>query len=84
MVHEVLVGAASPRPESAYEAGPVAIAVADAVGASEPSADSGPTSSVAAPVAASRRLNARASDQGFLPIEGSNRLCVGHWLDTEP
>jgi hypothetical protein len=41
---------------------------ATAVGGSQPSADSGPSSGVAAPVGALRRLNVRASDQRFLPI----------------
>jgi len=77
------VGAASPRRESASEAGPVAIAVADAVGASQPSADSGPTSSVAAPVAAPRRLHARASDQGFLPIEVEHSVMLLDWTGRE-
>ena len=77
------VGAASPRRESASEAGPVAIAVADAVGASQPSADSGPTSSVAAPVAAPRRLHARASDQGFLPIEVEHYVMLLDWTGRE-
>ena len=76
-------GAASPRRESASEAGPVAIAVADAVGASQPSADSGPTSGVAAPVAAPRRLNARASDQGFLPIEVEHYVMLLDWTGRE-
>ena len=69
-------GAASPRGASASEAGPVAIAVADAVGASHPPADSGPTSSVAARFAALRRLHARASDRGFLPIEVEHYVIV--------
>jgi len=73
------VGAASPRRESASEAGPVAIAVADAVGASQPSADSGPTSGVAAP----RRLHARASDQGFLPIEVEHYVMLLDWTGRE-
>ena len=81
------VGAASPRRASASEAGPVAIAVAiavaDAVGASQPSADSGPTSSVAAPVAAPRRLHARASDQGFLPIEVEHDVMLLDWTGRE-
>src|SRR5271157_5587146 len=69
------VGAASPRRESASEAGPVAIAVADAVGASQPSADSGPTSGAAAP----RRLHPRASDLGFLPIEVEHYVMLLDW-----
>jgi hypothetical protein len=73
------VGAASPRRESASEAGPVAIAVADAVGGSQPSSDSGPTSSVAAP----RRLHARASDQGFLPIEVEHYVMLLDWTGRE-
>ena len=77
------VGAASPRRESASEAGPVAIAVADPVGASQPSADSGPTSGVAAPVATPRRLHARASDQGFLPIEVEHCVMLLDWTGRE-
>jgi hypothetical protein len=73
------VGAASPRRESASEAGPVAIAVADAVGASQPSADSGPTSGVATPP----RLHARASDQGFLPIEVEHYVMLLDWTGRE-
>jgi hypothetical protein len=64
-------------------AGPVAIAVADAVGASHPPADSGPTSSVAARVAAPRRLHARASDQGFLPIEVEHYVMLLDWTGRE-
>ncbi|MGO9921810.1 MAG: transposase [Isosphaeraceae bacterium] len=63
------VGTASPRHESASQAGPVATAVADAVAGSQASADSSPISGVAVPVAAPRRPHARASDQGFLPIQ---------------
>ena len=73
------VGAASPRRKSASEGGPVAIAVADAVGDSQPSADSGPTSSVAAP----RRLHARASDQGFLPIQVEHYVMLLDWKGRE-
>jgi hypothetical protein len=77
------VDAASPRRESASAAGPVAIAVADTVGASQPSADSGPTSGLAAPVAAPRRLHARASDQGFLPIEVEHHVMLLDWTGRE-
>ncbi len=75
------VGAASPLRESASEAGPVAIAVAiaDAVGASEPSADFRPPAGVAAP----RRLHARASDQGFLPIEVEHYVMLLDWTGRE-
>ncbi len=75
------VGAASPLRESASEAGPVAIAVAiaDAVGASEPSADFRPPAGVAAP----RRLHARASDQGFLPIEVEHYVMLLDWTGQE-
>jgi hypothetical protein len=73
------VGAASPQPESAPEAGSVAIAIADAVGASQPSADTGRTSGVAAP----RRLHARASDQGFLPIEVEHYVKLLDWTGRE-
>jgi hypothetical protein len=77
------VGAASQRGESASEAVPVAIAVADAVGASQARADSGRTSSVAGRVAAPRRLHARASDQGFLPIEVEHYAMLLDWTGRE-
>ena len=77
------VGAASPPQESASQAGPVATAVADAVGGSQPSADSGPTSGVAAPVEAPRRLHVRASDQGFLPIEVEHYVMLLDWTGRE-
>jgi hypothetical protein len=67
--------------ESASHAGP--IAVADAVGASQPSADSGPTSGVAAPVEALRRLHGRASDQGFLPIQVEHYVMLLDWTGRE-
>jgi hypothetical protein len=75
--------------ESPSEAGPVATAVADAVGGSEASADSGSTSGVAAPVDAPRRLHARASDQGFLPIsviafrlDRRSQICEQSWEEV--
>ena len=77
------VGAASPRRESASEAEPVAIAVADAVGGFQPSADSYPTSGIAAPAEAPRRLHARASDQGFLPIEVEHYVMLLDWTGRE-
>jgi hypothetical protein len=73
------VDAASPRQESASQAGPVATAVADAVGGSQPSADSCPTAGFAAP----RRLHVRASDQGFLPIEVEHYVMLLDWTGRE-
>ena len=77
------VSAASPPQESASQAGPIATAVADAVGGSQPSADSGPTSGVAAPVEAPRRLHVRASDQGFLPIQVEHYVMLLDWTGRE-
>jgi len=77
------VGAASPWQESASQAGPVATAVADAVAGSQPSADFGPTPGVAAAVAAPRRLRARASDQGFLPIQVEHYVLLLDWTGRE-
>ncbi len=76
------VGAASPRRESASEAGPVAIAVADAVGASQPSADFRSNLWRRRPVGP-RRLHARASDQGFLPIEVEHYVMLLDWTGRE-
>jgi hypothetical protein len=45
--------------ESASQVGPIATAIARAVGGSQPSADFGPTFGVAAPVEALRRLHVR-------------------------
>ena len=69
--------------ESASHAGPIAIAVADATGGCQPSADSGPTSGVAAPVGALRRLHVRASDQGFLPIQVEHYVMLLDWTGRE-
>ena len=69
--------------ESASHAGPIATAVADAVGGSQPSADSGPTSGVTAPVEALRRLHVRASDQGFLPIQVEHYVMLLDWTGRE-
>ena len=77
------VGAASPRQESASQAGPIATAIADAVGGSRSAADSGPTSGVAAPVEAPRRLHVRASDQGFLPIQVEHYVMLLDWTGRE-
>jgi REP element-mobilizing transposase RayT len=82
-VSTTAVGAASPRQESASQDGPVATAVADAVGGSQPAGDSGPTSGVAAPVDAPRRLHARASDQGFLPIQVEHYVMLLDWTGRE-
>jgi hypothetical protein len=78
-----VVTAASPPRESASQAGPMAIAVADAVGGSQRSADSGPTSGAAAPVQALSRLPVRASDQGFLPIQVEHYLMLLDWTGRE-
>jgi hypothetical protein len=77
------MSAASQPQESASHAGPIATAVAIAVGGSQRSADSGPTSGVAAQVAAPRRLHARASDQGCLPIEVEHYVMLPHWTRRE-
>ena len=77
------VSAASTPQESASQAGPIATAVADAVGGSQPSADSGPSSGVAAPVGAVRRLHVRASDQGFLPIQVEHYVMLLDWTGRE-
>ena len=73
------VSAASPPQESASHAGPIATAVADAVGCSQPSADSGPTSGVVAPVEALPRLHVGASDQGFLSIQVEHNVMLLDW-----
>ena len=77
------VGAASPRQDTASEAGPVATAVGDAVGGSQPAADSGRGLGVAAPVGAQRRLPARASNQGFLPIQVEHYVMLLDWTGRE-
>jgi hypothetical protein len=74
---------ASPPQESASQAGPIATAVADVVGGSQPSADSSPTSGVATPVWALRRLHVRASDQGFLPIQVEHYAMLLDWTGRE-
>ena len=75
--------AASPSPESAALAGPISTAVADVVAGSQPSADSGPTSGVASPVEALRRLQVRASNQGFLPIQVEHYVMLLDWTGRE-
>ncbi len=77
------VSAASPRRESASQAGPLETAIADAVGGSRSSADFGPTTGVAAPVEAPRRLRVRASDQGFLPIPVEHYVMLLDWTGRE-
>jgi hypothetical protein len=77
------VSAGSLPLESASEAGPIAAAVADAVGGSQPSADFGPTFGVAAQVEAPRRLHVRASDQGFLPIQVEHYVMLLDWTGRE-
>ncbi len=61
----------------------VATPVADAVGGSQLSADSGPTSGVAAPVRRPKRLHVRASDQGFLPIQVELYVMLLDWTGRE-
>ena len=78
----VVIAASAPQ-ESASQAGPIATAVADAVGGSQPSADSSPTSGVATPVWALRRLHVRASDQGFLPIQVEHYVMLLDWTGRE-
>jgi hypothetical protein len=75
--------AASPPQESASHAGPIATAVADAVGGSHSAADSGPTSGVVAPDEAVPRLHVRASDQGFLPIQVEHYVMLLDWTGRE-
>jgi hypothetical protein len=77
------VSAAFPSRESASQAGPIATAVADAVGGSQPSAEFGPTIAVVAPVEAPRRLHVRASDQGFLPIQVEHDVMLLDWTGRE-
>jgi len=61
----------------------MATAVADAVGGSQASADSGPISGVTAPIEALRRLHVRASDQGFLPIHVEHYVTLLDWTGRE-
>jgi putative transposase len=77
------VGGASPLEESPSQAGPIATGVADPVGGSQAAADSGPLSGVAAPVGALRRLRARASDTGFLPIQVEHYARLLDWTGRE-
>ena len=72
--------------ESASHAGPIANAAADAVGGSQPSADSGPTFGVAAPVLAlEERLHVRefSRTRVFWPIPGRTLYAAGlDWAGT--
>ena len=77
------VSAASPPLKSTSQAGPIATAVVNAVGGSQRSADSGPTSGVVSPVEALRRLHVRASDQGFLPIQVEHYVMLLDWTGRE-
>ncbi len=77
------VNAASRPRESASQAGPIATAMADAIGGSQPSADCGSISDVAAQVETMRHLPARGSDQGFLPIEAEHYIMVLDWTGRE-
>jgi hypothetical protein len=74
--------ATSPQ-ESASQAVPIATADVDAVDGSQPFADSGPTSGVAAPDGALRRLHVRASEQGFLPIQVEHYAMLLDWTGRE-
>jgi len=53
------------------------------LGGSQPSADCGSISDVAAQVETMRHLPARASDQGFLPIEAEQYIMVLDWTGRE-
>ncbi len=77
------VSGASPPRESASQAGPIETAIADAIGGSQPAADFGATTGVAAPVEAPRRLRVRASDQGFLPIPVDHYVMLLDWTGRE-
>ena len=71
--------ASSPPQESPSQAGPIATAVVNAVGGSQPSADSGPTSGAASPVDGLRRQHVKASDQGFLRIQVKHYVILLDW-----
>jgi REP element-mobilizing transposase RayT len=77
------VGAGSAAQELALRAGPIATAVTEAVGGSEPSAEFDPTWGVAAPLETPRRLHVRASDQGFLPIQVEHYVMLLDWTGRE-
>jgi hypothetical protein len=77
------IGAASPPEESPSQDGPIATAVADPAGGSQAAADSGPLCGVAASVGAQRRLRARASDTGFLPIQVEHYATLLDWTGRE-
>ena len=69
--------------ESASQAGPSETAVADAIGGCQSSADCGSSSGVAAQVETRRHLPARASDQGFLPIEAEHYVMLLDWTGRQ-
>jgi hypothetical protein len=73
------VSAASPPQESALQAGPIAAAVADAAGGSQPSADFGPTVAVADPVEAP--ASAREGVRPRVPADPGRALCHAAGLD---
>ena len=77
------VDAASTTQISASQAGPVGTAVADAIGGRQPSADCGSRSGVAARIETTRHLPARASDQGFLPIEAEHYVMLLDWTGRQ-
>ena len=77
------VSAGSPLRKSASQVGPIATTVPDVVDGSQASAVSCPPSGVAAPVAALRGLHARASDQGFLPIQVEHYVMLLDWTGRE-
>jgi hypothetical protein len=75
--------AASTPQESASQAGPIETAVANAIGGCPPSADCGSSAGVAAQVETKRPLPARASDQGFLPIETEHYVMLLDWTGRQ-
>jgi hypothetical protein len=81
----IVESAAFPPGDSASQtqAEPIAFAVADAIGRFQSSADSGPTSGDAAPPETPPRLHARASDQGFLPIQIEHYVMLLDWTGRE-
>ena len=61
----------------------VSIATAATIVDSEPSTGFGPVSGVAARLETKRHLPARASDQGFLPIEAEHYVMLLDWTGRE-
>jgi len=77
------VDAASTPQESVSQAGPFGTAVADAIGGCQPSADCVSSSGLAARTETMRHLPARASDQGFLPIEAAHYVMLLDWTGRQ-